>query len=193
MAQLIQQRLRVLQVRRIETFGEPIVDRTEQITGFRALALVAPEPGEAGRCPQLEELCALPLGNGDGLTIVPLGPGSIAGGIQQIARHPMQQLSFNDPLVGGLDDPRSLGEAVLCFSRLPEHGVGLGEPREQHRRTDDASGSTQFRQPLREQRKAFLCLPERDQRPSADMPVPNPNNTENRARSIEPEIPRCAP
>ena len=41
--------------------------------GFRALALVAPEPGEAGRCPQLEELRALPLGNGDGLTIVLLG------------------------------------------------------------------------------------------------------------------------
>jgi hypothetical protein len=41
--QLVQQRLRVLQVRRIETFGEPVVDWIEQITRFRALALVAPE------------------------------------------------------------------------------------------------------------------------------------------------------
>ena len=33
----IKQRLRLLQVRRIETFGEPIVDRTEQITAFARL------------------------------------------------------------------------------------------------------------------------------------------------------------
>ena len=45
---LFQQRLRVLQIRRIEAFGEPIVDRTEQITGFCAFALVAPESGKAG-------------------------------------------------------------------------------------------------------------------------------------------------
>ena len=105
----------------------------------------------------------------------------------------MQQLSFEDPLLGGLDDLRSLGEAVQFFSRLPEHGVGLGEPGEQHRRIADASGSTQFRQPLREQRKAFLCLPERDQRPSAICQCPTQINTEIRARSIEPELPRCAP
>jgi hypothetical protein len=43
--QLIQQRLRVFQVRRIETLCEPLIDRTEQITGFGALALVAPEAG----------------------------------------------------------------------------------------------------------------------------------------------------
>src|SRR5208282_2455414 len=44
--QLIQQRLRVLEQRRIETFREPTVDRAEQLVRLRALALVAPEPGE---------------------------------------------------------------------------------------------------------------------------------------------------
>jgi hypothetical protein len=39
------------------------------ITAFRALALVTPESGEADRCPQLQELCALLLGNSDGLAI----------------------------------------------------------------------------------------------------------------------------
>jgi hypothetical protein len=39
--QFIQQLLRLLQVRRIETLGEPIVDRDEQITGFHVLALVS--------------------------------------------------------------------------------------------------------------------------------------------------------
>src|ERR1700733_4532097 len=105
--QLIQQRLRVLQVRRIETFGEPVVDRTEQIASFCTLALVAPEPGEASRCPQLEELRALPLGNGDGLTIVLLGSG-LVGGFQQITPHP-QQLSFKNLLLIHFDNPCSLG------------------------------------------------------------------------------------
>ncbi len=38
------------------------------------------------------------------------------------------QLSLVDPLLGGLDDLRSLGEAIQSFNRLPEHSVGLGEP-----------------------------------------------------------------
>jgi hypothetical protein len=66
-----------------------MVDRAEQITGFRALALVAPEPGKANRCSQLEGPCALPLGNDDGLAIVPLGPGLIALVLQQITRQPI--------------------------------------------------------------------------------------------------------
>jgi hypothetical protein len=36
--QLVEQRLGVLQDRRVETFGEPAVDEGEEIPGFRALA-----------------------------------------------------------------------------------------------------------------------------------------------------------
>ena len=43
-----QQRFGVLQVSRIEPLGEPPVDRGEEIAGLLALALVAPEAGEAG-------------------------------------------------------------------------------------------------------------------------------------------------
>src|ERR1700735_2963282 len=102
----------------------------EQITALRAFALVTPEPGEADRCLQLQQLCALPLGNSNGLAIMLLCRGSIAGGIQQIAWHPMQQFSFAAPLIGGLDDPRSLGDAVPFLSN-PGQGVSLSEPREQ--------------------------------------------------------------
>ena len=73
------------------------------------------------------------------------------------------QLSLVGLLLRGLDDLRSLGEAIQSFSRLPEHGVGLGEPHEQHRRPCNSSGSTDCQQPLREQREAFLRLPERSQ------------------------------
>ena len=46
--ELLEQRLRLLKVRRVETLGKPAVDRREEVAGFVALALVAPEAGEAG-------------------------------------------------------------------------------------------------------------------------------------------------
>ena len=51
--QLIQERLRLFQIGRVETFGEPGVDRREQIAGFVALALVQPQAGERGSDAQL--------------------------------------------------------------------------------------------------------------------------------------------
>ena len=47
--QFIKQRLSLLQIKGIEAFGEPAVDRSEKIAGLYALALVAPEPRHA-RC-----------------------------------------------------------------------------------------------------------------------------------------------
>jgi len=40
--QLIKQRLRLLEIERIEAFGEPAVDRSEKIAGLFTLALTAP-------------------------------------------------------------------------------------------------------------------------------------------------------
>jgi hypothetical protein len=39
--------LSLLQIERIEAFGEPVVDRSEKLAGLIPLALIAPEPGEA--------------------------------------------------------------------------------------------------------------------------------------------------
>src|SRR4051812_36063060 len=58
--QLIEQRLGFLQVRCIEAFGEPAIDRTEQVVGLRAPALLAPEPGKARCRAQLIGSCLLP-------------------------------------------------------------------------------------------------------------------------------------
>src|SRR3954471_23864393 len=69
----IQQRLRVLQVRRIETLSKPVIDRTEQITGFHALALVAPEPRKAGAGAQRKQLRTLALRACDRAAIASLG------------------------------------------------------------------------------------------------------------------------
>jgi hypothetical protein len=54
--QLIEQRLRFLQIECIEAFGEPAVDRSEKIAGFAPLALVAPKAGEARCGPELKRL-----------------------------------------------------------------------------------------------------------------------------------------
>jgi hypothetical protein len=111
-------------------------------------------------------LCALPRCNRQRLTVILLGGGSIAYGIQQLASHPMQ-VSLLVPLVGRLYYLRSFGEAIQSFDGLTENSVGFGEPGECKRRADNSSGSTDCRQPLLEQREPFLCLPERVQPQSA--------------------------
>ena len=64
--QLVEQRLRLLQIARVKPFGEPAVDRSEQIAGLIPLALVAPEPGETGGGAQLEASRPLLPRDGDG-------------------------------------------------------------------------------------------------------------------------------
>src|SRR5262249_20190323 len=58
-SRLFQQPLRILEVRRIETLGEPTIDRREEAYGFGVFALIAPETCEAGRSTQLEKPCRL--------------------------------------------------------------------------------------------------------------------------------------
>src|SRR4029077_21024970 len=47
--QLIEQRLRFLQIERIEALGEPAVDRRDKITSLIPFALVTPQPRHAHR------------------------------------------------------------------------------------------------------------------------------------------------
>jgi hypothetical protein len=76
--QLIEQRLGLLQARRIKSFGEPAVDRSEKITGFATPVLLEAEARQADRCMQFQELCALHSRYRDSLVIAPLRRGRIA-------------------------------------------------------------------------------------------------------------------
>jgi hypothetical protein len=67
--QFVEQRLCLSQIGRGEAFGEPAVDRREQVAGFGAAALVAAEPGEAHGGAQLPELGPLLLGDAQGFAI----------------------------------------------------------------------------------------------------------------------------
>src|SRR5271157_1229456 len=67
LCQRVQQRLGFNQIARVEAFGEPGVERGEEGAGRVALALVLPEPRQAGRGAQLERLGLLSLCNLDRL------------------------------------------------------------------------------------------------------------------------------
>ena len=69
--QLLQQRLRLLEVGRVKALREPAIDRRQQITGFGLLALLLPQATQAHGGPQLQRFGLLPAGDVQG----PLQPG----------------------------------------------------------------------------------------------------------------------
>src|SRR5262249_22731559 len=71
--QLLEQRLRLFEVGRVEALGEPAVYRRKKITGFGAPALVAAEPGKACGCTQFPELGLLLGGDAQSFAIQFLG------------------------------------------------------------------------------------------------------------------------
>jgi len=62
----VEQPPRFPQIRRVEPFGEPAVDRREKVSGFGALALALPQAGEARPGAQLEGPGLLPAGDLEG-------------------------------------------------------------------------------------------------------------------------------
>jgi len=52
--QVVEQRLGLFQIERVEPFSEPAVNRSQQITCRGAFALIPPEAGKARRCPELK-------------------------------------------------------------------------------------------------------------------------------------------
>src|SRR5262245_37408825 len=61
--QRVQQRLGLLQVRRVKALGEPAVDWGQEVMGFLAFALLLPELCQTGSRSQLEGPCLLGSGN----------------------------------------------------------------------------------------------------------------------------------
>ena len=58
-----EQRLRLDEVTRVKTLGEPLVDPRQQIAGSVALALALPEPRQVRGGARLERLGLLPPGD----------------------------------------------------------------------------------------------------------------------------------
>src|SRR6516164_9754283 len=62
-SQLLQQRLRLFQIARIETLRKPPIGRSQQFARFLHLALVAPEACEAQGSAEFPGLCLLLTGD----------------------------------------------------------------------------------------------------------------------------------
>src|SRR5262245_9465804 len=60
---LSQQGARVFQVRQVEALGEPVVNRSEQVTSFRMAPHILPQTSQAGCSPQLPGFGPLVLRN----------------------------------------------------------------------------------------------------------------------------------
>src|SRR5215467_9211754 len=69
LAQLVEQRLRALEVLRPKTLDEPVIDGSEKLVGFAAAAEIAAESGEADGGAQFPELGLLLSGSFQSLPI----------------------------------------------------------------------------------------------------------------------------
>src|SRR5262245_58301123 len=77
--QLLQERLRLLQVSSIKALREPAIDRCQEVSGLGALALLLPQACKAHGGPQLPGFGLLLAGNGPrlleaGFRLLPCGP-----------------------------------------------------------------------------------------------------------------------
>src|SRR6476660_7429872 len=151
--QLVEQRPGVPQDWRVEAFGERAIRRREDVVSFHALALVAPQAGEAGRSAQPKRLRTLALGHRERSMIILLRSCLVASRIHHVASKSIQ-LGFTGSFLGRLDQLRSLDEAVPPLLQIPDLGVSLGEKTKRARRVHDSSGTTKHREPFREQRDA---------------------------------------
>jgi len=71
--ELIEQRLRLFEVGRVEAFGEPVIDRRQKVASFRMAPLVAPQAAEARSDAQFPHLGLLLPGDAQRLAVLFLG------------------------------------------------------------------------------------------------------------------------
>jgi hypothetical protein len=105
--QFVGQGFRLLQVSRAEAFGEPAVDRREEVAGFSVMALVEAEPGEARGGAQFLELGLLLPGGAEGCAIEFLGGLGMPLPQQQPAFVPFQ-LRLEPALACPFDNPQGI-------------------------------------------------------------------------------------
>src|SRR5215472_3850395 len=124
--QLLQQRLRLFQIGRVEPLGEPAINGGEKVEGFGAAALVAAEPGEARGGAQFPELGLLLLGDAKGFAIQFLGGLEMPLTQKQLAFVPVP-LRCEPPLACPVDDFQCLAQQAQSLFNLPCDLTCLGQ------------------------------------------------------------------
>src|SRR5208282_6272725 len=120
-AQLIEQRLGLLQIERIEAFGEPAIDRSEKIAGLIPLALIAFKSRHAHRRAQFPGLCLLRARNRERALEIRVRFRRIRLGRlkRDFPGHAMD-LGLEPPFLGCFDNGNSFADAARSVIELAE-------------------------------------------------------------------------
>src|SRR5262245_12667738 len=81
--QLLQQRLRLLEIGGGKPLGEPAIGRREQLAGLRTLILLLPQTAQAHGCPEFQRFRLLAAGYGQSLPKASFRLGDIRKGLLQ--------------------------------------------------------------------------------------------------------------
>src|SRR5262249_5663324 len=154
-----EQRFRLLQNRGAEALRKPAVNRREQIASFGALALVAPQPGEAARRTQLPELRALLLRDRDRLAIAGLGRRGIVHRQQHLSGM-AKRLGLKPSYFFFLRQPARLGEVGERRVPLAGHPAGVSQKRQRPRCKEDDRMVTKAGPAGGDERNALVGAPQ---------------------------------
>src|SRR5262245_37395434 len=129
--QFLEQRFGFDEVARVEAFGEPGVDRGEEVARVRTLALIAPQAREARRGAQLERAVALLAGDGEGAVVAGGGiVGGAAGGEEQVAVEAVE-VGVEDELARLLGDGQTSRDRALRLGELAGGSLRFGQKRKE--------------------------------------------------------------
>jgi hypothetical protein len=123
--QLLQQRLRLLQIERVEALREPPVHRSEQFASLLHLALVTPEAGEACRSAEFPGFCLL-LACRERTMKTCFGIGCFAQSDRHFTGHALD-FGFAPPFPSTFDQGYCFGDttlgltAIVIFKVSPAH------------------------------------------------------------------------
>jgi hypothetical protein len=142
LVKLVKQPLSLLQIECVKAFGEPAIDRSEQITSLIPLALIAPEPRHAHCGAQFPGLCLLRTRHGasaleinfrfrrirrrrfksdfSGNAIdLSLEPGGLRAGAESRRAIALQPVRADPPVVSALDPPMPASVPPPASAPLP--------------------------------------------------------------------------
>src|SRR6516165_7942708 len=146
--------LSLFQIGGVEAFGEPAIDRREQVVRFAAATLVAPEPGEAHRGAQFPELGLLLSGNGQSPMIQFLGGLGTALPQEQLAFVAVQ-LRFEPALPCPIHHLQCLVQQGQALFNLPCNLTCPGQERDKIGNPCLRSGGAERAQTVPQERYPF--------------------------------------
>jgi len=116
-----------LQVGGVKAFGEPVVDRRQQLTAFITLALLLPEASQAHSGPQLERLRLLAACHSKGLMKTGFHRFWGGGLLPQEFPPEAMQLCSIEPLSTPMSGRQRCGQGAQSLVRVSESAICFGQ------------------------------------------------------------------